>query len=370
MKTLAWIHVGDLHVTAPDEQNIRDLHEIVRQANRHFTDGVDFLFLPGDNANEGRADQYALIHAALDGLTLPLHVLPGDHDFEPRNLDAMRDGLGLPALPQAATIGGYRCLFLDIVSAGTGGPDFQLGKRQLDWLERELAAAQAGGVAALLFMHAYPRELTDCGERVAELVAAHDIACIAMGHTHYNELANDGTTIYSTVRSTGQVEEGPPGFAVTAVDDGVVSWRFKQLAAPYPFVLVTSPADERLITDPARQIKSGTLDVRARVWGETPLRRVTARIGDGPEQDLAQAGPSLWQGSIAAPDGKQTLVVRAEDETGASDADVVELFVGDRGNWTAPERAPAGSDENAIGAWTAKGIHGGQLGPNKNGRQW
>jgi hypothetical protein len=368
--TITWLHVGDLHVTTGAEQNICDLHEIADQANRHFTDGVDFVFLPGDNANEGRADQYALIRTALAGLRLPLRILPGDHDFEPRTLDAMHDVLGAPALPQAATIAGHRCLFLDIVSAGTGGPDFQLGSAQLAWLERELAAAT---MPALLFMHAYPRELRDCGERVADLVATHDIACIAMGHTHYNELANDGTTIYSTVRSTGQVEEGPPGFALTSVDDGVVSWRFKQLQAPYPFVLVTSPADERLITDPARQIKSGTLDVRARVWGEAPLRRVTARIGDGPPQELTRspdASPSRWQGRIEAPDGRQTLIVRAEDEAGSSDEDTVDLFVGDGRDWTAPTRAPAGSDANALGAWAAKGIHGGQLGPNKNGRQW
>ena len=52
---LCWLHVGDLHVTTGDQQNVRDLHEIVEQANRHFTSGVDFVFLPGDNANEGGA---------------------------------------------------------------------------------------------------------------------------------------------------------------------------------------------------------------------------------------------------------------------------------------------------------------------------
>jgi hypothetical protein len=33
-----------------------------------------------------------------------------------------------------------------------------------------------------------------------------------MGHTHDNELANDGHIIYAATRSTGQIEEGRPTF--------------------------------------------------------------------------------------------------------------------------------------------------------------
>lgn len=370
---LCWLHIGDLHITTPEQQNLVDLREIASQANRHFGAGIDFILLPGDNANEGRPDQYRMIREALEGVRIPLRVLPGDHDFEPRNLVAMRVGLGTPALPLAATIAGHRCLFLDIVSAGSGGPDFRLGPEQLAWLEREFAVAAEAGVPVVLFMHAYPRELRDCGDRVADLVADNDVACFAMGHTHYNELANDGTTIYSTVRSTGQVEEGPAGFAVTSVDDGVVSWRFKALEASYPFCLVTSPADERLITDPARQIGRGRLTVRARVWGEVPIRQATVRIGDGPVVEMSpdsRASGSIWFGEIDAPDGRHDLVYRVVDESGSADEDVVRIVVGDPASWAAAPRAPAGSDANAVGAWTERGIQGGQLGPNKNGRKW
>lgn len=44
-----------------------------------------------------------------------------------------------------------------------------------------------------------------------------------MGHTHYNELANDGQTAYAATRSTEQIEEGPAGFSVTTLDGGVIS---------------------------------------------------------------------------------------------------------------------------------------------------
>jgi Icc protein len=47
-----------------------------------------------------------------------------------------------------------------------------------------------------------------------------------MGHTHYNELANDGRAICAATRSTGQIEEGPAGFSVTTIDKEVIGWTF------------------------------------------------------------------------------------------------------------------------------------------------
>jgi hypothetical protein len=69
----------------------------------------------------------------------------------------------------------------------------------------------------------------------------HGVLMVDMGHTHYNELANDGHTIYAATRSAGQIEEGPVGFSIANIDRGVVSWKFKTLGEPLPFFLITSP---------------------------------------------------------------------------------------------------------------------------------
>jgi 3',5'-cyclic-AMP phosphodiesterase len=96
-----------------------------------------------------------------------------------------------------------------------------------------------------------------------------------MGHTHYNDLANDGRTIYAATRffSVGQIEEGDVGFAFAAVDRGAVSWRFKTLDSPWPFVMITSPPDRRLVIDPdAAWLTAGRrCEVRASVWGKNPI---------------------------------------------------------------------------------------------------
>ncbi len=94
-----------------------------------------------------------------------------------------------------------------------------------------------------------------------------------MGHTHYNEMANDGRTIYTTTRSMGQIEEGPPGFSITAIDGDVVSWKFKE-RGPCPFAMITSPSDEELITQPhsPRHMVRNNIPIRAILWGAPHFR--------------------------------------------------------------------------------------------------
>ena len=88
-KTLTWIHIGDLHLDDADEwESLDRLDKIVTQINLYVKDKADFVFLPGDNANHGTADQYNRMIKALAPLALPWRIIPGDHDFEPKNLDA------------------------------------------------------------------------------------------------------------------------------------------------------------------------------------------------------------------------------------------------------------------------------------------
>ncbi len=103
-----------------------------------------------------------------------------------------------------------------------------------------------------------------------------------MGQTHYNELANDGHTIYATTRSIGQVEEGPPGFSMTVIEDNVVSWKFKERGL-WRFVMITSPADEKLVTKPEsfNHVVRGIIRICARVWDRLPIRSPCSLLTTG-----------------------------------------------------------------------------------------
>jgi len=362
---LAWLHIGDLHLTEAGLENHRDLGRIIALADGLRPGSIDFVLLPGDNADDGTAEQFRLVRDAVAPLRLPLHVLPGDHDFKPRNLDAYHAVLGARRLPHAEIRKGYRCLFLDVVSAGTGGPDFRLGSDQLAWTERELEEAVAAGEAAAVFMHTYPADLREGSERLGALLARPDVLCVDMGHTHYNELANDGGTIFMATRSTGQIEEGPAGFSVAALDGRTVSWRFKPLDQAWPFVLVTRPADRRLVTD-ANQIVDGSFLARAKVLGDARIEAVEVQVDGSAWVPMAPAhgDAALWEACLPAAPGES---VRARDAQGRVDGDAMQPA---RPGWTPPERAADGSDQDRVGAWPERGILDTQLGPNRNGKKW
>jgi Icc protein len=194
-----------------------------------------------------------------------------------------------------------------------------------------------------------------------------------MGHTHYNELANDGRTVFMATRSTGQMEEGHVGYSVAAIDAGVVSWRFAPLHENGPLVLVTCPSDHRLIIDPnsAHQVVREMLTVRAKVWSASGIDRVCARVDGGEPIALARdpTDPSLWQASKdvgALSEGLHALTVDATDVADSSRRDTITFTVG---RYALPPRIADGSDRNAVGGWPEKGILGTQLGPNRNGRK-
>ena len=366
---LVYAHVGDLHVTDAQRQNYRDFLAIVAQIETQCAPSLDFVFLPGDNADNGLGSQYKLVRTGLKMLSVPVQVIPGDHDMEPGSLANFHDGLNAPDLPQALRIRGHRCLFLDCCGLGGGGPDFRLGEAQIAWLDEHLRAAAKDGETAAVFMHTYPADLRGCGEPAAmsALLSQHRVAILDMGHTHYNELANDGSTIFAATRSTGQIEEGPVGFSLTTIDQGVVSWRFKLLDEPYPFVMITSPADFRLSRGAGPQRASCA--VKAIVLGDEPIARVECRVDDGTWKSMDRVGRrGLWSAHIhMSDDSRGEIVVRAYSESGRPGAHAIRTV--------GPLRAAAdpgsfGSDALSIGAWPENGISGTQLGPNRNGRKW
>ncbi len=376
---LAWVHFGDLHASDEDGwQSLRDLRAMVDSLNALGQASVDFAFLPGDNANHGTRRQYRLIERSMSALALPWHVIPGDHDLEPGDLSRFYAGLHARPLPYSVVVGGRRCLFLDIVSAGDGGPDFRLDDAQRDWLRRELAASTQDAARPVVFMHAFPADLAGGADEIAALFAEHRVLCVDTGHTHYNELINDGSVIYSATRSTGQIEEGRVGFSVHAVDGPAVSWRFKEAARPWPFVLVTSPADRRLVPEqqqePAAPGTEEGLEIRALVLG-TDIRAVTLQFDDRPglpmHPDRHRAG--LWTARVAdIAGGHHRVQVRAEDASGHRDTDKVTVSIsGERAAAAAVARRDhLGHDMHTIGAWLEHGLLGSQLGPNKHGKQW
>ncbi len=265
------------------------------------------------------------------------------------------------------------------------------------------ASDDATGGRVLSWLHIGDLHLTAAGEEnhrdLHRIVALANV--LPSGSLDFallpGDLADDGTADqYRLVRDAvaplrlplhvlpgdplaGQIEEGPPGVSIAAVDGDCGSWRFKPLDRVWPFVLATRPVDRRLLVT-ANQTVGGPFVARAKVVGDAPVeahrsRRpgrgapveaVEVQVDDGDWQPMTPrpGDPSLSEARCATQGGVR---VRARDARGREDEDQVEPApVG----WTPPDRAADGSDRDRVGAWPAKGIFGTQLGPNRSGRKW
>jgi hypothetical protein len=337
---ISWVHFGDLHIQNAEDDNYLDFLDLIADVNRHLSSDLDFAFLPGDNADDGTEPQYKLVRQALDRLTLPVHIIAGDHDRKAGTLDLFRLYLERD-LYRAFTLRGFRLLFLNAMDGSTQ-KEFDFSDEQATWLKDELSQAQCEGLRVLVFTHLYPSELQSQAERVGHFIREFQVPLVEMGHTHYNELANDGRTIYAATRSTGQIEEGPPGFSITVIDDDVLSWKFKE-RGPWPFVMIISPADERLITRPesARHVVRGSVSIRAKIWGSSSFRSVVCCVDQAAERAMQLRG-NCWE--------------------------LTSILVNQSGYYEPPPRREV-DYENAIGPYESKGILGTELGPNEKGRK-
>ena len=360
---ISWVHFGDLHMTKAGEQNHLDLVGIVDEVNRAFADSVSFVFLPGDVADDGSRAAYAVVRGELDRLKAPWCAIVGDHDVHEKRFANFMEAMS-ERTHYAFGVGQVRFVAMNAFDVADPG-SFVVSDEQLAWVKRELQTAVDLGQAKVLLLHCYPSDLKVGGGELMEVIRNFDVRLIDMGHTHYNEVANDGRTLYTATRSTGQIEEGPVGYSITNIDGDVVSWRFVELGK-LPFAMITSPGDERMITRISEGIL-GDFTVRAKYWGEYEAVKVFARL-DGRYIPLKQVKHSrVWQAKMFAPDeGVYSLLVSFEDSRGRVATDEIRVVIGERWEHERAER----DQENALEAWPEHGLLGTQLGPNKNGKKW
>ena len=361
---VSWVHLGDLHMELAQGQNYEDLVQLVQKVNAKFANAISFVMLPGDNANEGSKAQYQVVRSALDQLKAPWCAIIGDHDVHEKSFDNFLAYMG-PKTHYDFAVG--RLHFFALNAFSVPYPEsFEVSDEQLDHLETSIGQLPPNEYA-ILFLHCYPSELNQGGDRLRKLIKGRRVLLIDMGHTHYNEVANDGNTIYTATRSTGQIEEGPVGFSITNIDGNVVSWKYLPLDRSRT-VMITSPSDHRLLTAATTPVKKDSpIVVRAKIWDATPQTQVLAEFA-GQSLSLRRIPESsVFQGIFdrGLEEGVYELIVTAfgEDEETARDRITVRV-----GQLEQPR--PPHDLDNALEAWPEHGLLGTRLGPNRNGRKW
>lgn len=366
-RTVSWIHIGDPHLTHPGEQNEIDLGRIVDEINAVYAHkGVDFVFVPGDIADDGSTVAYEEFRCHLDRLQVPWFGIVGDHDVHEQNFDNFKKYVA-EDLYGSFRVGPYTFIRLNAFSTPT--PDsFVVDGEQFEWLHAKLQHCSDHHEKVVIFLHCYPSDLKEGGAELAELLHRYPVLIVDMGHTHYNEVSNDGRVLYSATRSTGQIEEGPVGYSITTLDASCVSWHFIPLGSP-SLVNITQPVDERLFTKQTDcSLQPGMIRSSAKVWSLSAVTKVHAQLGEE-FAELNSKDGILWEGSIDASllkEGQRDLLVVAKIASGDELRDSIRVLLGTRDERT----SNATDQDNVIGEWKERGLLGTQLGPNKNGKKW
>jgi 3',5'-cyclic-AMP phosphodiesterase len=137
--------------------------------------------------------------------------------------------------------------------------------------------------------------------------------------------------------------------------------------------MITSPADERFITDTTQEghFADERVLIRAKAWGRTQIKSAAATFEDHLVQLSRIPGSNMWQGELPRsnlPDGAYSLAVSVEDAHGQIAEDSIHFVLG-ASAYKSPKRCERDQD-NTVEAWPERSLLGTQLGPNKNGRKW
>src|SRR5262249_40192225 len=131
----------------------------------------------------------------------------------------------------------------------------------------------------------------------------------------------------------------------------------------WPFVMITTPSDRRMITEPIdeRKILRGRVILRAKVWDDQSIASVSFAIDGGKESSLEPThGGSVWTSTIdstALASGDHRVTVTARNAKGESAQDTIVVTINQTGNIIPVERA-MGADGNSIGVDPDRGLLG------------
>ena len=201
---------SDLHLTALDggpggiiKTNAAFSRAVARLAA--FVPAPGALLITGDLTESGEPEAYDDLRNRLAPLSLPIYVIPGNHDDRSalrRRLDPAWQPSEAPYVQYAVDLGPIRLVALDTVEPGESAG--LLDDVRLGWLESALAACPER--PTVLAMHHPP---IDTGiafmdriglvgrERLADLLAGHpQVERVICGHVHRNvQTRFAGTTV-------------------------------------------------------------------------------------------------------------------------------------------------------------------------------
>jgi 3',5'-cyclic AMP phosphodiesterase CpdA len=153
--------ISDLHIKTPGELSNRvvDTSSMLKRCVEHILalkQPPDILIATGDLTDFGRTDEYVHLRELLAPLSMPIYLIPGNHDHRENLVAAFPDhpylAEALPFIQYAIEDLPMRVLAIDTVIAGESGGE--LCQTRLAWLKQKLE--EAPDRPTIILMHHPP----------------------------------------------------------------------------------------------------------------------------------------------------------------------------------------------------------------------
>jgi 3',5'-cyclic-AMP phosphodiesterase len=260
------VQLSDLHIREPGRLAYGRLDtapylQCAVQSVLHLKQQPDAVVITGDLSDFGRAAEYAHLEELLMPLSMPVYLMPGNHD----DRDQLRRSfpghgyLGSEGFVQyTVKVGELRLLALDTCVPGQSHGT--LCPQRLEWLETQLARCR--GEPVVIAMHHPPFEtlighmdeigLLEGAEALEALIAKHpNVERVICGHLHRAIDVRFGGSIASTAPSPAHqvaldlAPDAPSAWMLEPPGFRVHAWTGKRLVThlvpsgtfegPYPF---------------------------------------------------------------------------------------------------------------------------------------
>ncbi|WP_312741393.1 3',5'-cyclic-AMP phosphodiesterase [Cedecea neteri] len=192
----------------------------------------DLLVATGDLAQDHSVEAYQHFAEGISRISAPCVWLPGNHDFQPAMFNALQEAGISPA--KRVYIGDHwQILLLD--SQVFGVPHGELSDYQLEWLERQLAAAPERHTLLLLHHHPLPAGCSWLDQHSLRNAAALDavlkpwpqVKTLLCGHIHQElDLDWNGRRMLATPSTCVQFKPHCANFTLDTIEPG---WRWLDL---------------------------------------------------------------------------------------------------------------------------------------------
>ncbi|MGP9498798.1 phosphodiesterase [Halomonas sp. AOP43-D1-4] len=259
--------ISDPHIKAGGRLSYRQvdtasaLHQAIQTLNQ-LMPRPDLVLISGDLVDFGHPDEYATFKQILAELTLPVYLIPGNHDDRDHLRTAFpeHDYLFQDAHYLQWVIDDYPVRLVGLDSSVPGEPYGELSEESLCWLDKTLA--EQPQTPTLVMLHHHPfisgidhmdRQPLKQPHALAEIINKHaQVERVLCGHVHRTIQARFGNTLaiscpgvshYVSLDLTpdgpSRFQLEPPGYLLHqwSAEAGMVTHQgfIKQYPGPYPF---------------------------------------------------------------------------------------------------------------------------------------